>query len=218
MKNVKKLVRKTKIFLRFLIGKEIILKPDIFIKKEKFGSDYGGYEVAIDYINSNSIVYSFGIGEDLSFEMSLIKKYNLVVHAFDPTPKSINWVNKQVLPKNLIIHEYGLGALDGEMIFYPPENPDHVSYSTLRKSYQKIERQVIKLPVKTLGTIMTQLDHKQVDILKMDIEGTEYDVIDYIYYTQIPRPSQILVEFHHRFKEIGINKTIDAIAKLRSIG
>ncbi len=127
-------------------------------------------------------------------------------------------VEKQVLPKNLIIHEYGLGALDGEMIFYPPENPDHVSYSTLRKSYQKIERQVIKLPVKTLGTIMTQLDHKQVDILKMDIEGTEYDVIDYIYYTQIPRPSQILVEFHHRFKEIGINKTIDAIAKLRSIG
>ena len=38
----------------------------------------------------------------------------------------------------------------------------------------------------------------RIDILKMDIEGAEYDVIDDIINSPVPI-AQVLIEFHHRF-------------------
>lgn len=64
---------------------------------------------------------------------------------------------------------------------------------------------------------MRELGHTHIDIIKMDIEGAEYDVIKDIHNSDI-RPKQILVEFHHRFPGVGIKKTKEAIDSLRSIG
>ena len=53
--------------------------------------------------------------------------------------------------------------------------------------------------------------------LKIDIEGAEYDVIDDILQSNI-EITQFLIEFHHRFKEIGVNKTKLAVKKLENAG
>ena len=57
------------------------------------------------------------------------------------------------------------------------------------------------------------LGHRKIDILKMDIDGTEYAVIDDLITSGITT-EQILVEFHHRFKNIGKQKTERAIKLL----
>ena len=36
----------------------------------------------------------------------------------------------------------------------------------------------IMVPVKSLNTIMTELNHDKIDLLKIDIEGCECDVIN----------------------------------------
>lgn len=54
----------------------------------------------------------------------------------------------------------------------------------------------------------------RIDILKMDIEGAEYDVIDNLIDSAL-RPKMLLIEFHHRFKGIGKQKTYSSIEKLR---
>jgi len=64
---------------------------------------------------------------------------------------------------------------------------------------------------------MQELGHSHIDILKMDIEGAEYDVIEDIRLSNI-RPKQLLVEFHHRFPNIGISKSKQAISNLRKMG
>src|SRR5437899_9092254 len=51
--------------------------------------DYGGWRVCPEGIDADSIVYDIGVGEDISFAISLIEKYRLRVWAFDPTPRSI---------------------------------------------------------------------------------------------------------------------------------
>jgi hypothetical protein len=51
----------------------------------------------------------------------------------------------------------------------------------------------------------------------MDIEGSEYDVIDDVIDANIDI-YQMLIEFHHRFETIPKQKTVDTIAKLRSNG
>jgi len=212
---MKRIAQRLRILVKAVLGKELLIKPDVICEKERFGSDYGGWDVVTTNINTHSVVYSFGVGEDASFDIALIHKYDLTVHAFDPTPKSIEWVKRQKFPGNFIMHDYGIAGFDGIVTFYPPENPDHVSHTILERPSTKTK--AISVSVKKLSTIMQELGHDHIDILKMDIEGAEYDVIKDIYKSDI-RPGQILIEFHHRFPGVGIKKTRDAIGIIRSMG
>lgn len=212
---MKCIVQGLKILIKVATGKEFFEKPDVTCPKDRFGSDYGGWYIVPAGIDCHSIVYSFGIGEDASFDIGLIEKFNLIIHAFDPTPKSIEWVKREDYSTHFVLHEYGLSSFNGDVSFYPPENPNHISYTLLDRPTTKAR--AIIVPVKKLGTIMKELGHDHIDLLKMDIEGAEYDVIMDILESNI-RPWQILVEFHHRFQGVGIKKSKEAINQLRLMG
>jgi len=157
------------------------------------GTEYGKHYVDINLLNSNSIVYSFGIGEDISFDLELINKINCTVYGFDPTPKAVNFIkNNNFL--NFIFFNFGLSDFDGEMSFEPPNNPEHASYKESKNGN-------LKFPVKKLSTIMKQLEHKDIDLLKLDIEGSEYSVLENILKEKI-YPKQMSIEFHGNKQEI----------------
>lgn len=212
--NLKSIVRRLKTFVKGALGKELTEKPDVICVKQRFGADHGGWDVVTSNIDMQSIVYSLGVGENASFDKALIEKYNLIIHAFDPTPNSIKWVKRQGFSKNFIMHEYGIAAVDENISFYPPEKAGYTSYTILDRPSAKAN--AISVPVKRLSTVMKELGHDHIDILKMDIEGAEYEVINDIFKSDI-RPQQILVEFHHRFPNVGIKKTKEAIDRLRSM-
>lgn len=180
------------------------------------GSDYCGYGICPTALSSEPTVYSFGIGEDVSFDLGMIERYHARVYAFDPTSKSIAWVKAQSLPAGFQWFDYGIGHRDGEATFYPPENTAHVSYSVLQK--QEVQGMGVTLPVKRLNTITHTLGHATIDVLKMDIEASEYDVIPDILNSPEIRIKQILVEFHHRFPEVGVEMTQKAIDQLNKHG
>lgn len=203
-----------KIFKK-VVARYSLPKIDFRCPVERLGSSYGGWDIATGDVGPSSIVYSIGIGEDASFDMALIEKYAVNIHAFDPTPKSISWVKSQNFPNSFIFQGIGVADFDGNTSFNPPDNPDHVSGTILdRKAASSSSIEVV---VKRLITIMNELGHKRIDILKMDIEGAEYRVIEDIVKSGV-RPKQILVEFHHQFPDISINDTRDAIKRLKSIG
>jgi hypothetical protein len=58
------------------------------------------------------------------------------------------------------------------------------------------EKGSFEVPCLDLGTLMKQNHHSFIDLLKLDIEGSEYGVLDNILEARIP-VRQILVEFHH---------------------
>ena len=144
----------------------------------------------------------------------LIRRFGVEVHAFDPTPQSIEWVRTQALPKQLVFHEYGVADFNGSCEFVPPENPAHISYTMMQR---KTLRPTISLSVRRMVTIMQSLGHERISLLKMDIEGAEYDVLTDLISSGI-RVDQLLVEFHHRWPEIGIEKTKKAIRELNQAG
>lgn len=191
--------------------------PQIHVSSREYGSsDYGNWTIAAGTLNADSIVYSVGVGEDVSFDLELIDTYNLTVHVFDPTPRSIEWFKKQQFPEQLVFHPVGIANFDGTAVFYPPKDPSHVSYSLAQHESQHHSASE-SLPVKRLKTIMEELGHNHIDLLKLDIEGAEYDVIQDLIDQQLS-VRQILIEFHHRFPQIGIQKTRQAIASLNSAG
>ncbi len=200
--------------VKIAMGRELPNNIEVKCLIEMHGTKYGGWCVASANITTSSVVYSFGIGEDLSFDLSLISRFGVQVHAFDPTPAALAWAKSQNLPDLLIIHPYGLASYDGLAKLYPPLGSGRISY-TLRPDRQRAaQTQPLEVPVKRLTTIMRELGHDHIDILKMDIEGMEYEVIDDIILDDLPI-SQLLVEFHHFRPGIRLSKTRRALERLR---
>ena len=75
----------------------------------------------------------------------------------------------------------------------------------------------IDAPAYTIATLMRKLGHDRVDLLKMDVEGAEYDILAGLEGAD-RLPKQLLVEYHHRFPGIGKRRTADSIAALRGLG
>jgi FkbM family methyltransferase len=182
---------------------------------EKFGSEYGGYFLDASMIDTGAVVYSLGIGEDISFDLSLIERFGVDVQAFDPTPKVKKWLAAQSLPRQFHFHEAGISGRDGEEVFYPPPREDWVSHSLIQA--RQYGSGSVRFPVMRLSTAMRIHGHTEIDVLKMDIEGAEYAVIEEIVRKRIS-VVQILVEFHHRLSSLGTDKTRIALSLLEGHG
>jgi FkbM family methyltransferase len=216
IKSTKQILRRAKKAAKVFLGRELFVYVQQQCPTERHGSDYGGWTICPSFITKDTVVYSLGVGEDISFDLSLIEQYGANVYAFDPTPKSTRWVRSHHLPKEFHFYEYAILDYDGTVTLYPPVNPARVSYTISAQQYATAHR-AIEVPTRRLSSIMRELGHQRIDILKMDIEGSEYAVIKEMLHSNID-VSQLLVEFHHRFKGIGIGHTKEALKLLRKHG
>lgn len=207
---------KLKKIILTLLGRINHLRKTVNCNHLWYGSLYGGFYLCPDLLNEDSIVYSFGIGEDISFDKALIEKHNCCVFGFDPTPKSMSWVNNQSLPQRFYFNAYGIANKSGFTDFYLPKNPEHVSGSIMIQNNINTDDK-ITVEMKSIQDIINELGHSKIDVLKMDIEGAEYDIIENLLDAKI-QIDQIIIEFHDRLFKDGRSKTINAISILERQG
>lgn len=169
-----------------------------------------------DKLHESPIVYSFGIGEDASFDLEMIKRYGAKVYAFDPTPKSIEWVSKQNWPKSFHFFPYGLSKKDGIERFYLPKNTSFVSGSISVESNNIDRENAVDVPMKNIRSIIEEMGHTYIDVLKMDIEGTEFDVLDDI--LALNCIGQICAEIHYFFYQDGKRRLSNFIKTMNNSG
>lgn len=209
---------------RVLRGRKVLLGRDFYqgrqinCPRKTFGNPYAEWTFSPRNLDEHSVIYSFGVGEDISFDLELMEYYKLHIYAFDPSPRSIEWVQKQRPGAGFHFYPFGLAAEDGTITF---SEPDEAGVHSLRKndsaSGTAAGLKTHLLPVHRLPTILNKLGHERIDILKMDIEGAEYEVIEDIIHASVPI-TQVLIEFHHRFDSVGIAMTRQAISRLNGAG
>lgn len=188
------------------------VQPEVMLPYELAGTPgYSQYAFVEKDLSVGAVVYSLGVGEDVSFDKEVIRRYKVELHAFDFTPRAINYVVSNPV-ECMAFHPYGVAAKDGEIKFYAPYQEKNVSWSNIPRGTRSES-----FPVKRLSTIMRELGHTHLDVLKMDIEGAEYEVLEDMLASGI-RPTQLLVEFQHRFEGVGVAKTISALRKLKAVG
>lgn len=180
---------------------------------ERMGGEYGGYVMCPLGLTDRSVVYSLGVGEDIAFDLELIDRLSATVHAFDPTPRSAEWLSRQALPDRFVFHPYGIAARDGLATFRPPVDPAHISHVLVEAGSPGAPQ----WPIRRLSSVMAELGHDRIDLLKMDIEGAEYEVIRDLGESGLD-VGQLLVEFHHRIHKLGVERTREALARLRRLG
>ena len=192
------------------------LKPVVTCTKKWYGSVYGGFYINPDLLSEDSIIYSFGIGTDITFDLKCIKKHKANVFGFDPTPKSIDWVKSRDIHPNFHFYEFGISNESGFQEFYLPDRPKGVSGSLIANPIVS-EKLKIKVAMKSFKDLVKQLGHKKIDVIKIDIEGSEYEVLDSIINADI-EVGQYLIEFHDRFYDINHPKSKGIVEKLKRNG
>lgn len=192
---------------------------------ERLGTKYGGWILPKDIdLDENSVVYSVGVGEDLSFDMLMSDKYKCNIVLIDPTKRAkihydevvhfyekIKWKMsgdiqedyygimyplKPQLSKIEFI-EKGLWVEKQEGVkFYKQENSDYVSQSLVEGVFTEKYDEV---STNTLKNIKEERDHFDIDILKLSISGAEVKVLSDMLNENI-FPRYICVEFNVKNK------------------
>lgn len=203
--------------IKIALRRDVLIRQQITRPKLRYGNLENDWVFCPAQLNENSVVYSFGIGQDISFDLALIEKFDLHVYAFDPTPKSSVWIANQDLHPNFHYFPVGISDHDGILDFYELLGQDMVSFTELRIKGRDNRYISTPLSVQKITSICAKLNHVSIDILKLDIEGSEYSVIPDILNSNI-EIQQILVEFHHHFNGIQIEETVKAIKLLNQQG
>lgn len=171
------------------------------------------WTIAAGTLQPGAIVYSLGLADNVEFDLNLIRDFGSEVHGFDPTPASVEWIQSQKLPPEFHHHAVAVAGHDGTLNFSLPDP----GMGSCASAHLAANAGTVTVPCKRISTLMSELGHDHIDLLKMDIEGTEYEVIAEILSNKI-QINQILVEFHHRFPVIGMEMTLNAVAALRGAG
>ncbi len=210
---------------RWLFGKMGILcelKYDINLPNaELVGNEaYGAFYVYMPKLTEEKppIILSLGIGEDVSFDKDIIRRAKAKVYAFDPTPRSVEYLKNQKMPSSFEFFECAVGAKDGYTSFcVPAPDSEDPSGSIHGEVHENGKQELIKVEVRRISTIIKELGIREISLLKMDIEGSEFEVIDDMLKEKI-YPNQICLEFHERFFRDGKSKMRNALKNLRSNG
>ena len=199
------------------LNKVAHLMTEMECEQKWYGNNYGGFFINPSLLNSDSIIYSFGIGKDISFDKACMKNHKCQVFAFDPTPKSIDFISKQNLPDLFTFFNYGITEGEsGVFNFYLPENPRGVSGS-LVESEAVSSHNSIDVEMRSFDDIVNDLGHKHIDVLKIDIEGSEYKVLEKLLESEVTI-DQMLIEFHDRLFDQENYKSKEIVKKLNNNG
>ena len=160
-------------------------------------------------LSAGSIIYSGGVGKDITFEHGLADRFGCQIWLFDPSPTGENTMRlaENIRPE-FHYERVGISGKDGAIHLAPPTNPEEGSWFAAEGA--SAER--VSVECKSLASLMKANGHDHIDLLKLDIEGPEYAVIEDILANRLS-VHQICVEYHH-----GMLPGIRRSQTIRSLG
>ena len=154
------------------------------------------------------VVYSFGSNGEVTFEQALLDltDHNCDIHVFD---YSLNSEKAAVVHSvaGVTFHPYGIGKED----------------TIVRTPFNNGESIVQEFQLRNLSSIMAELGHSWVDVLKMDVEWEEYNVLPAIiaHYSALNHTvpvTQALIEYHHKAGNPKMSHLVHTLKEMENIG
>lgn len=182
MKNIFKKIRKI-IFPHF-----VILNQWALIR--------GDQTLRLNYpLNKDSIVFDVGgyVGE---WTEDIYNKYNCNIHNFEIVDEYIKDMKEKFKRnKKIIIHNFGLGNETKEIdVAFDGEG------SSVFKKYNR--KKTIRAQIKDIKEFVEENNIERIHLIKMNIEGAEYELLDRIIDSDlINKIDNLQIQFHKIYKD-----------------
>jgi FkbM family methyltransferase len=163
----------------------------------RLGSEYGGWwlpSAAMSNSHLDRVAISAGLGFDVSFDKSLLE-LGFTVIGLDPLADCVAHANSNLAEfRSFTSLEKGLWKTTGVQNFFSPKNVEHDSWSAtnIQHSSESMTKTFEVVSLTDLFIRYPQLEKCDYRILKMDIEGSELEVM------------KSLTTFQYRFDFIAI--------------
>lgn len=157
--------------------------------------------------NSDAVLLDIGahVGNHALFMSQYVKK----VHAFEPNPVVRKALESNVSLnkiKNVTIHSIGLGDTNESIPFYVPKK-DHLSCGSFCANHDDRNEYYNDLEVRVGDDFVYERNIKNIDIIKIDVEGFEKKVISGLSKTIEKHRPMIILEVSKTTRNEFGNKT-----------
>lgn len=148
---------------------------------ERIGTIVDHYTICRDALNltAESVVYSFGVSDDLSLELGLINQYGVHVYAFGLSDEMYMFIEQEKIKghisDNLHFYPWGLWYFDGFLLMTEGKRG---KFSIINRDPTYSTGKYQQKPVFTLRSLMRKLGHRTLSLLKLDVDGAEYEVLN----------------------------------------
>lgn len=145
------------------------------LETEELGTPYGGWIMPRGVIEPGWTCYCVGVGADISFDLALVREHGVTVRAIEPVEQFVDQARREAAQEpRFSAHHAAIAAADGPLRMQRSHDPQSHSVSAAQL-YDTAE--FIEFPGRTLSSLMAELGDEKIDLLKLDIEGLEYELV-----------------------------------------
>jgi FkbM family methyltransferase len=165
----------------------------------KWVADNGDKTLRLNYeLNENSVVIDGG-GYVGQWANEIYRKYKCNIHIFEPVKRYFDLINEK-FKNNGKVHVYHYGLSDSNRSIDISISSDSSSVYNQNGKKEKINLVDIK---KFLG----ELDITNVDLMKLNVEGEEYNILDRMIETNMVKDfDNLQLQFHRFIKDYDNRK------------
>lgn len=192
---------------------------------ERLGTRYGGWWLFAPAISPQPLLVDCGLGNDISFTVEFLQRFGGRVIGIDPNPAALGYARANC-PAGMEVRDAAFWKEAGrELRFHLPgpseqlpHGADGVSGSLLAShAYARGATRMVRTT--SLVEVLASAERHECDVLKLDIEGAEYEVLEALCSSgDIHRVRQLLVEFHHQWTDHSFEESLDAVTRLEANG
>lgn len=169
-------------------------------------------EYDIDLKNDTPLIFDCGAHIGVASVFFADKYPNSKILAFEPNPSSVVYYSQNAAryleSKQIELYQVALGSKKAIVQIHPTQEAG----SLLASTHFNYPGPSVPVQCHTLSTYLN--DHTKIDLIKVDVEGAEWDIIqDLIDSNSLNKIDNLIIEFHERTMDTG---KIDAFVSLIS--
>ena len=177
--------------------------------KRKWKAIDGDHTLRLQYLlGTDSIVVDVG-GYHGQWTSDIYAMYKCRVHIFEPMPIFADFIAKRFSRNSdITLHRIALGTRDEESVFVDLDD----ATGRIRESSGNKN---VTVPVRAAAKYLKEHNIENIDLMKINIEGDEYDLLEHLYsQNMLPSIKNIQVQFHHHVP--GADKRLIVMHELLS--